>query len=258
MHACTVEAPRVLARLRSSALGLLSSRSRLAAMPLPILELPPEVLSCVLREMHYRAVARFARASRACKAAAMPDALRAAVMSEVARRADFQGVSNFMQSACRAYPHMELPFGPVRIFASCFFDCSSLISITLPDRITSIGNCCFHKCSSLTTVTLPAGLERLGGGTFAHCSSLTSVDLPARLTCIGDTVFHSCASLVSVTLPPALTSIGPHAFYGCSALSSISVPPSLTSIGGSAFGSCFSLDAPSRQAIRAIDAYVIF
>ena len=34
----------------------------------------------------------------------------------------------------------------------CFYDCSSLTSITIPNSVTSLGDECFYRCSSLTSI----------------------------------------------------------------------------------------------------------
>ena len=44
----------------------------------------------------------------------------------------------------------------------CFYDCSSLTSITIPNSVTSLGNYCFNRCSSLTSITIPNSVTSLG------------------------------------------------------------------------------------------------
>ncbi|WP_235386321.1 leucine-rich repeat domain-containing protein [Prevotellamassilia timonensis] len=34
----------------------------------------------------------------------------------------------------------------------CFYGCSGLTSITIPNSVTSLGDCCFENCSSLTSI----------------------------------------------------------------------------------------------------------
>ena len=52
---------------------------------------------------------------------------------------------------------------------SCFYGCSSLTGITLPNSITSLGGYCFYGCSSLTGITLPNSITSLGGYCFYGC-----------------------------------------------------------------------------------------
>ena len=51
----------------------------------------------------------------------------------------------------------------------CFYNCTGLISITLPDGITSLGDQCFYNCTGLTSITLPDGITSLGNSCFYYC-----------------------------------------------------------------------------------------
>ena len=49
----------------------------------------------------------------------------------------------------------------------CFFGCSSLTSITIPNSVTSLGEGCFYGCSSLTAITmLPSTPPSTGSNMF--------------------------------------------------------------------------------------------
>lgn len=100
-----------------------------------------------------------------------------------------------------------------------FFGCG-IISITIPDSVTSIGDTAFCWSYSLKSVT------------FGENSQLTT---------IGDSAFNYCTSLESITIPDSVTSIGAAAFRDCASLASITIPNSVTSIGANAFRSCASL-----------------
>ena len=104
------------------------------------------------------------------------------------------------------------------IYHSAFSECGSLISITIPDSVTSIGNYAFKGCSSLTSVTICNGVTFIGIQVFYGCSSLTNITIPDSVTSIGSEAFSGCSSLTSITIPDGVTSIGRYAFYGCSSL----------------------------------------
>ena len=116
-----------------------------------------------------------------------------------------------------------------------------VISITIPNNVTSIGNSAFSGCSSLTSITIPNSVTSIGNSAFSGCSSLTSITIPNGVTSIGDRAFYKCSSLTTITIPNSVTSIGEHAFSNCSSLTSITIPSSVTSIGNSAFSYCSSL-----------------
>ena len=102
-----------------------------------------------------------------------------------------------------------------------FYNCSSLIKITLPDSVTSIGGSAFRGCSSLTSITIPDSVTSIGYSAFSGCSNLTSITIPDGVTSIGTYAFEYCSSLTSITIPDSVTSIGGYAFYECSSLSGV-------------------------------------
>ena len=114
-------------------------------------------------------------------------------------------------------------------------------SYTIPNSVTSIGNCAFSDCYSLTNVTIPDSVTSIGDSAFNCCHSLTNVTIPDSVTSIGDSAFYYCASLTSVTIPDGVHSIGDYAFSGCISLTRVTIPDSVTSIGDAAFYYCESL-----------------
>lgn len=73
-------------------------------------------------------------------------------------------------------------------------------SITIDDRITSIGDLLFFSASNISSCDLPDSLERIGSGAFTSCESLTSIHIPEKVSTIGDGAFSEAASLASVTV----------------------------------------------------------
>lgn len=128
-----------------------------------------------------------------------------------------------------------------RIVGRMFNNCNSLISVTIPSSVTSIGDFAFGSCSSLTNVTIPSKVTSIGDGAFGDCESLTSIIIPFGVTSIGDDAFVDCDSLTSVAIPDSVTSIGDGAFDNCYNLMSMTIPSSVTSIGDFAFGGCRGL-----------------
>ena len=118
-----------------------------------------------------------------------------------------------------------------------------LLSVTIPNSVTSIGNGAFSSCFSLQSVTIPNSVTKIGEGTFSDCYSLQSVTIPNSVTSIGDHAFEQCNYLQSVTIPNSVTSIGNGAFSSCESLLSVTIPNSVTSIGNGAFSSCYSLQS---------------
>jgi hypothetical protein len=104
-----------------------------------------------------------------------------------------------------------------------FANNASLTSVTLPDKVTRIGNGAFSGCSGLTTVNIPAGVTSIGIRTFSGCGSLAGITLPNNMNSIGDEAFANCSSLTSITIPSSVTSIGTGAFLSTSVIIHCSV-----------------------------------
>ena len=79
--------------------------------------------------------------------------------------------------------------------------CETLVSITIPNSVTSIGMCAFSFCKNLTSVTIPNSVTGIGGGAFGGCTSLTSITIPNSVTSIGGGAFYGCANLTNITIP---------------------------------------------------------
>ncbi|MCF2635814.1 leucine-rich repeat domain-containing protein, partial [Prevotellamassilia timonensis] len=78
--------------------------------------------------------------------------------------------------------------------------------------VTSLGSFCFYGCSSLTSITIPNSVTSLGVDCFRDCSSLTAITIPNSVTSLGVDCFFSCSSLTSITIPNSVTSLGDYCF----------------------------------------------
>ena len=116
-----------------------------------------------------------------------------------------------------------------------------LISITIPDTVTWIGQLVFYGCTNLRSINLSQNIQHIGDTTFYGCSSLESIVLPNGLTSIEKQMFSGCKSLKNIEIPNSVTSIGEYAFYGCSSLKSINLPDNVTTIGTAIFEDCINL-----------------
>ena len=134
-----------------------------------------------------------------------------------------------------------IPDSVTSIGDCAFVGCKSLSSIVIPDSVTSISDCAFANCKSLSSIVIPNSVIHIGNRAFWYCESLKSIVIPTGVTSIGDYFFFGCKSLSSIVIPNSVTRIGDCAFVGCKSLSSIVIPNSVTHIGNCAFSGCESL-----------------
>lgn len=126
----------------------------------------------------------------------------------------------------------------ITIGTEAFKRYGSLLNITIPSSITSLGGLAFCECRSLSSITIPSGVTRLEGSVFDSCLSLSIAAVPNSVQQIGGGAFFCCASLQSITFPNLIPQIGSNAFQGCVSLSNIIIPASTHTIENRAFCDC--------------------
>lgn len=128
--------------------------------------------------------------------------------------------------------------GTKGIANSAFRSKNNLISVNIPNSVTTIGDWAFNGCKNLTSVNIPSSLTTMGAWVFQDCVSITSITVPATVAEIGDWAFERCKGLTSVTFLGSKTKIGGWAFQDCENLTSLTIPDDLEDIGMSAFHGC--------------------
>ena len=181
-------------------------------------------------------------------------------------------------------------FPVVEIAADVFKDRTMIRTLILCDGIEQIGNGAFYNCNSMINVTIPSSVTSIGSSAFSGCSSLTSITIPDSVTSIGDNVFYRCPIEVATIPAVACDAIGGYyevrygkygtiierianrylrtvsitsgtmidnsSFVGCTGLTSITISDSVTSIGSSAFNGCSNL-IQKEGGVWYVDKWVI-
>ena len=150
-------------------------------------------------------------------------------------------------------------------WGGAFDCCKSLISVTIPSTVQTIGTSAFRGCSSLVSVILTEGLKDVGPMAFEACKSLSYIEIPKSVTHIGwdafrDTLWYENqpnglvymgdilysykgeVSNTSVIIDNGITIIADYAFEKiASKITSINIPNTVKYIGSGVFSGCSSL-----------------
>ncbi|MBQ3074568.1 MAG: leucine-rich repeat protein, partial [Clostridia bacterium] len=89
-------------------------------------------------------------------------------------------ITKYNGNAWTVHIPSELDGYKVVAIGSNAFQNKSLRSVTIPDSVTSIGNCAFESCINLREVTLSKNLTKLGYRAFAY-TALTRIEIPKFL-----------------------------------------------------------------------------
>lgn len=116
----------------------------------------------------------------------------------------------------------------------------SLLTVSLPNSLSTIGNSAFSCCTSLQSIKIPKNVTSIGDYAFLNCTALKNIDLPDDLEIISESCFEDCISLKSIEFPSKLTAICYHAFC-YSGLESIDIKNNVKYICEYAFDSCENL-----------------
>ncbi len=153
--------------------------------------------------------------------------------------------------------------------AALFMDCETLVSVTLPDSVTTVDRNAFYSCAELTSVEWNAVSKHIGQRAFAGCPKLTGFDFsnieksysnsfkgsgivkaqlgetkdetPSNLQVIETQAFMECENLETVGIGGNVSTVEAQAFAACTNLETAVISDSVTDIANDAFEGCDKL-----------------
>ena len=136
----------------------------------------------------------------------------------------------------------------------------SNMTVEIPSEVNGItvreiGKDVFRGNKNIVSLVIPDSVTTLGYRMCSGCTALREVRLPAGLTVIPDEAFDGCSSLRTVNFPDTLKEIRSDAFCGTD-LTEFIAPDSLTDIFGYAFKDCANLSTVELTNVRKLSTGV--
>lgn len=117
-------------------------------------------------------------------------------------------------------------------FFSEYGDYDDILTLTIPETVTTIGDHAFAKMKTLEVIRLPQGLKEIASDTFTNCISLEEINFPEGLETLNEYACYNCTSLKSVSFGSKIKNISQLVFDN-TCLQSISIdattPPEIES-----------------------------
>ena len=163
---------------------------------------------------------------------------------------------------------VQVADGITAIPEDAFWGCETLVDVTLPQTVRTIGKRAFDRCVNLARINIPEGVISIGDCAFLMCRSLTRLTIPDSVTTIEGNPFRYMSAEIQVSpenptisvidgvvfnkdgtrliacpcnkagayeIPDGVLEIGIHAFENCNDLTDVTIPASVASIVGNPF-----------------------
>ena len=122
--------------------------------------------------------------------------------------------NNWSSNRCRNLTYASLPKDLTTIGEYAFYYHPNIVTVTVPNTVTEIGNQAFGGCNNLENCDLSGcNITTIPSSCFNSCRKLNSFTIPSSVTAIGNSAFQHC-ELFTSPLPTGIKSIEYYAFYG--------------------------------------------
>ena len=161
--------------------------------------------------------------------------------------------------------HIEIKEGTKILPYEVFADFKNLVSVSIPQSVTTIEALAFKNCTSLEKIDIHGSIENISGSAFTNTawynnqpdglvyfdnillaykgdkSKITHIEIKEGTKYLPFKILANFENLVSVSIPESVTFISYGAFENCISLSEIIIPENTKTIGQAAFRGCTSL-----------------
>ena len=123
---------------------------------------------------------------------------------------------------CYRLKNIIIPAGVENLSQEIFMYCTGLESVTIAStNISIVPTSCFYNCTALKDVQLPNTIQTIGRAAFGKCSSLTALPTSSSLTSINNNAFTECNGIQTLELPSNVNFISQGAFSKCKGLTQL-------------------------------------
>lgn len=160
-----------------------------------------------------------------------------------------RSIGNGAFCRCKALERIKFPKGMrgAELSGGLFYDCVSLETVELPERLCGSFTNIFPHCNSLREIHLPEGITEIGSFTFQDCSLLQTIKIPSTVKILEYKAFLRASSLSEIYIPDHVSIIDAYRTFGnCTSLRKIRLPLNVTfrhnfpdEDGADAVGCCF-------------------
>ena len=130
---------------------------------------------------------------------------------------------------------LTIPERVTKIGEGAFSNLEGLKTIIIPGTCKEIANNAFANNPTLETVIMEDGVEKIGQRAFYQCSNLTTVEMPDSIINVENNCFSNDTNLQNIKLSKNLKTLNSQVFMNCTNLKNIELPEKLEQIDGQCF-----------------------